>query len=183
MANANRPEIDEPETVVVGSLPELATSMDAVVRLYPSKTFAAKTAGISPEQLTRQTSGKNRAFFDTMAKLCGGKGVSLDWMATGSGPMLAKERVLSAPQSMGSVDEILLRNLISGIEAYLAAKNFNPQPEQKARMFVIFYRILSRWREQLVSTGAELPAHLQTSGHPVDIAAHPILSEVVDLID
>jgi len=183
MTNANPPDDSELETVVVGSQAELATRMDAVVRLYTSKTSAAKVAGISPEQLSRQLGGRNRPFFDTLARLSLGRGVSLDWVATGEGPMLIKDRILSAPQSAESVDEVILGNLVSGIEVYLSAKDFRPKPDQKSRMIVIFYRILSRWREQLVITGAELPPHLKTAGHPVDIAAHPILSEVIGLID
>lgn len=183
MANANGPGADEPETAVVGSQTELATRMHAVVRLYTSKTSAAKAAGISPEQLTRQLQGRNRPFFDTMARLCVTKDVSLDWVATGEGPMSPKDRFLSAPESVGPIDEILLGNLVTGLETYLDAKDLRPKPDQKSRMIVIFYRILSRWREQLISAGAELPAHLQTTGHPLDIATHPILSEVVGLID
>ncbi|MBP2231809.1 DNA-binding phage protein [Azospirillum agricola] len=183
MANADRSLRDEPETGVVGSGSELATRMDAVVRLFETKTLAAKAAGITPEQLSRQLKALNRPFFDTMARLCIAKGVSLDWIATGEGAMLQRDRSSLSSDTSGSTGEILLNNLVQGLEIYLRHKDLKPQPAQKARMIVIFYRILSRWREQLIESGSELPMHLRAVDHPVDIAAHPILSEVVGLID
>lgn len=183
MTNANRSLSGELETSVVGSGSELASRMDAVVRLFDTKTLAAKAAGISPEQLSRQIKAINRPFFDTMARLCIAKNVSLDWVATGKGAMMISERVVSVPDIATSIDETLLSNLVQGLERYLSAKDLKPNPAQKARMIVIFYRILSRWREQLIESGSELPMHLRSADHPVDIGAHPILSEVVNLIE
>ncbi len=183
MENPDQGQVGKLEPRVSGSVDELATRIDMVVRLYDTKTMAAKTAGITPEQLTRQLKALNRPFLDTVARLCVPKGVSLDWLVTGQGAMLVKERNATASGGRGSLDEALLANLVEGLERYLAAKDLLPMPQQKARMTVVFYRILSRWREQLAESGADMPMHLREAGHPVDIAAHPILSEIVSLID
>jgi hypothetical protein len=76
---------------------QVGCRLDAIISLYPTKKYAADTAGISPDQLTRYVKGQSAPPFEVLARLASRKGVSLDWLATGQGPMYLKE---SAPAGM-----------------------------------------------------------------------------------
>ena len=61
--------------------------MTAVVDRLGSRKYAAEVAGVSPDMLAKYLDGSSRPRFDSMAKLALTGGVSLDWLATGEGPM------------------------------------------------------------------------------------------------
>lgn len=59
-----------------------------VVGLYKTQKDAAKAAGRTPESLQNWMKGIAAPPFDVMVNLALGKGVRLDWLATGVGPMM-----------------------------------------------------------------------------------------------
>lgn len=72
---------------VPSSRHELGTRIAAVVDLYESRKSAAFVAGVSTDQLARYMRGENEPPLSVAARLAASKGVSLEWMATGSGDM------------------------------------------------------------------------------------------------
>ncbi|SBV90485.1 putative Phage repressor [uncultured Alphaproteobacteria bacterium] len=62
-------------------------------------------AGVSPDQLARYIKGQSSPPFEVLAKLAIAKGVSLDWVATGTGAMRHDDLVATirpaGPQSRG----------------------------------------------------------------------------------
>lgn len=70
--------------VVDGGLQE---RIRAVVDLYGTRKEAAEVAGRSPETLSNWMKGANAPPFDVIVSLARRKGVRLDWLATGEGPM------------------------------------------------------------------------------------------------
>jgi transcriptional regulator with XRE-family HTH domain len=52
---------------------------------FPTRRDAAAAAGISTDQLTRYLRGENQPTFQAMQKLCLAAGMSLLWLASGSG--------------------------------------------------------------------------------------------------
>lgn len=76
-------------TLHVGS--ELGRRITAVLDTFDSRKNAAIAAGVHVDSLHRYQRGKQPTF-EAMAKLCAAKGVSLDWLATGTGPMYVAER-------------------------------------------------------------------------------------------
>lgn len=184
MAKQKLETASEPETAVSGSGGELATRMAMVVDLFDTKSMAAKTAGLSPEQLARQVKGLNRPFFDSVARLALAKGVSLDWLATGAGPMYLRERAEAAGGETAPFDpggEVLLGNLVTGLELFLVREDLVLDPAPKARLTVLLYRMLHRRRRDLDRQGLPVPDELRIAGHPVDIAADPDLADIIHL--
>ncbi|KAA0678114.1 hypothetical protein DS843_21260 [Roseomonas genomospecies 6] len=146
--------------------------------------MAAQAARMSREQLMRQVKGLNRPAFDSIMGLAYAKGVSLDWLATGEGPMWLHERVAGAHGEptgvVEPVDEALLTNLVVGVETFLVREDLILDPAPKARLMVLLYRMLARRRRELAQVGG-VPPELREAGHPIDIGADPDLSDIVRL--
>lgn len=85
-----------------------------------------------------------------------------------------------APEPAAS-DEALLGNLVEGLERYLAAEGLALRPQPKARVVVLFHRILERRRKRLLAAGEEMPPELHIAGRPVDIATDPDLADIVNI--
>lgn len=161
---------------VESSLDGVGHRISAVIDAYPSKSAAARAAGVTAEQLSRYVKGINRAPFDTLVKLCAPVGVSLDWVATGSGRMAA-----ARPQSAGDMTmaETLLGNLVAGLELHKVRTGLRIPPLTQARLVVLFFRLLSR---RLDPGGGGSPADaLLLPDTPVDIAADHDLADILAL--
>lgn len=65
----------------------METRIAAVADLYESRKQAAATAESALSSLQRWIAGDGMPAFDSVALLAAGKGVSLDWIATGKGEM------------------------------------------------------------------------------------------------
>ncbi|MGQ9370572.1 hypothetical protein [Azospirillum sp. A39] len=169
----------EPATPVDGFEAELATRIAMVIDLYDTKSAAAEVARISREQLMRQTKGLNRPFFDSLARLAAHAGVSLDWLASGEGPMFLRDRQPSTESGpVEPVDEALLSNMVDGLETYLTRRGLTLAPAKRARLEVVIYRILTIRRRDLADRG-ERPAEYWESGHPIDIEKDLSLGDIV----
>lgn len=73
--------------LVEGSSAELSRRFSEVVGLFGTKRAAAKVIGRTDETLASYLGAVTRAPFGAVAKLAQAKGVSLDWLWTGEGPM------------------------------------------------------------------------------------------------
>lgn len=62
-----------------------------IADILGTRTNAASVAGISADQLANYIKGQSKPSFPAMQKLCAATGVSLDWLATGEGPMAPGE--------------------------------------------------------------------------------------------
>lgn len=72
-----------------GSEFELAQRIDALTGLFESRVAAASEAEISKEQLARYIRGEtSKVPLGPLLRLCEAKGVRIEWLATGRGPML-----------------------------------------------------------------------------------------------
>lgn len=154
--------------------------ISVVIDAYPSKSAAARAAGVTPEQLSRYVKGINRAPFDTLVKLCRPVGVSLDWVATGDGRMTASAR---APTGDGHAAEILLGNLVAGLEIHKQRTGVRIPPLTQGRLVALFFRLLSR---RLEGGGGGEGAITPPDGFlcpdtPLDIAADHDLADILDL--
>lgn len=75
----------------------METRIAAVADLYESRKQAASTAEAALSSLQRWIAGEGMPAFDSVALLASGKGVSLEWIATGKGEMFL-EGVSKQPQ-------------------------------------------------------------------------------------
>lgn len=62
-----------------------------MLSLYKTRQEASATADVSTDMLTAYVTDKAKPRFDAVAKLALRQGVSLDWLATGEGPMKRQE--------------------------------------------------------------------------------------------
>lgn len=85
----------------------IGTRIAAIADLYESRKQAAQAAGVALSTLQRWIAEEGMPAFDSLARLAMGKGVSLDWVATGTGSMyvaaaqaqeLEQPRLPAAPQ-------------------------------------------------------------------------------------
>lgn len=70
----------------------LAARVALLVGLFPTRRAAAAAAGVSTDQVGRYVAGQNAAPFPVMARMAAAQGVSLDWLATGTGEMRPRPR-------------------------------------------------------------------------------------------
>lgn len=69
----------------------LGTRISAVVDLFESRKKAASVADVHVDSLYRYMRGQQSPTLEVMSKLCSAKGISLDWLASGEGPMHRSE--------------------------------------------------------------------------------------------
>lgn len=104
--------------------PELGTRLDALIKAAGGPTKASTIVGVVPEQVSKWRDGKARAPFWALAALSAETGVSLDWLATGAGPMRREE-------VSGASDQGLYQHKEGAAPAHLreapAAYGWDPQ--------------------------------------------------------
>jgi phage repressor protein C with HTH and peptisase S24 domain len=81
-------EQDSPsELAVPFAIEGMGTRISALADLYPSRKQAAQAAGVALSSLQRWIAEEGMPAIDSVARLAYSRGVSLDWIATGSGSM------------------------------------------------------------------------------------------------
>jgi len=77
-----------------GSAAELGQRIREVVGLFENRPAAARVAGVSKGQMTRYVTGEtSKVPLEPLLQLCEAKGVRIEWLATGRGPMLEADAV------------------------------------------------------------------------------------------
>ncbi len=113
--------------------PELGRRIERLADLYPSRKAAAEAGGISHDQLTRYMRGENVPSLLVAAKMAVDADVSLEWLATGKGEMLAATR----PKDEKLVSEVLIASAIVAVEKYLEDNQLTCPPEKKAELILL----------------------------------------------
>lgn len=112
------------ESVTIDLERDLAARIASIVQLYGSRAAAAEAAGVSRDQISRYIQGRSGAGFDALARLAKGRGVSLDWLATGTGPMLVQDRGSSKSTSASPAeDDTITPELIQAVALYWLLAN------------------------------------------------------------
>lgn len=189
MINENRDDRGDLGRDRPGYDEELGLRISVVVDLYDAKNMAAEAANVTWKQLARYLRGLNQPAFVTLAKLCAPKGVSLDWLATGEGPMLVRDRMSQSASEIEralGADEVplndgLLANVVEGLETWLAAEDLAPDWGVKARLISVLYRLMAMRGIELAKSGQDTTA-LDQSGHPIDIQGDAMLRGIVGLV-
>lgn len=134
---------------------ELGIRMGQLLALFPSRAEAGKVAGKSVDQLKLYEKGQTAAPFEVLARLAADRGVSLDWLASGTGAMYG------GSAASGGLDRLLLQNCAQAIEEVLAERRLDLPPAKKARILVVFY-------EYSLRTGQ---VDRKTAGDMIEVAA------------
>lgn len=82
---------DEDQKRGVVAIPGLGERLGQLVSMYESQKEAAASIGRAPETLQNWKKGR-MPFFGDVARMAREKGVRLDWLATGDGPVMSNER-------------------------------------------------------------------------------------------
>lgn len=117
--------------------PELGCRIEAASAIIGRRPEAAAAGGISHDQLTRIIQGKARPSFETVVGIARKSGVSLEWLATGKGEMLATTR----PKDEKLLSEVLVATAIVAVEQYLEEKQLTCPPEKKAELILLLCEI------------------------------------------
>lgn len=95
---------------------ELGGRILSVLEMYPTREAAAAAAGLSTDMLANYVKGASRPNFRALSRLCREVGVSLDWLATGTGEILASDRELAPPAaSLLEIDEDLHAHIMEAL--------------------------------------------------------------------
>ncbi|HYD66531.1 hypothetical protein [Azospirillum sp.] len=163
----------------------MSVRLSLVIDLYDLKVEAARVAKTTGEMLGRYTKGAHKLPFRVAAAIAHAKGVSLDWLATGEGPMMLKERAAPGGDSdagrLDPLDEVLLANVVEGLELFAASEELELEPGEKARLVVLLHRMLARRRRDAERLGTPVAPELSTPEHPVPIASDIDLADIVRL--
>jgi len=95
--------------------PAIARRLRAVCERFGSRSEAARASGVSTDQIGRYLRGTNQPSFEIAARLCRAAGVSLEWLADGSGAMERPE-----PGEVEAREQAALRHAVETVEALLA---------------------------------------------------------------
>lgn len=137
----------ETKQVLVPSLGmELGTRITEVCDLLETRKNAAKAAGVSPDQIHRWMRGENLRNFGSVVKLCGEKGVSLDWLSTGEGPMMRDQRTGLTPP----INIDLLAQVIAMIDGWLEDQGREMKKSKKAQVIAMAYEMISDGPENAI---------------------------------
>ena len=96
-----------------GVEPGLGERIRQLLDLYPDRRAAAEVAGKSVDMLTSYMRGRVAPSFDALTRLAEAKGVSLDWLASGNGAMLIRDREYAADAAnpQGGITPELVREV------------------------------------------------------------------------
>lgn len=100
------------------------------------KEFSEAT-NIPYPSLREYLSGKKRPGFDALASIVVATGVSADWLLTGEGSQVRGSTEPAEP------DDILLTQIIEGVELLLMKMHKTIPAEKKARIIVMLYKSFS----------------------------------------
>ena len=83
---------DKSKSPVIGSTSDLGKRIGLIADHLGSRKYAAEVAGISVDQLARYINGESQPSLAPIALMAAGANVSLEWLATGEGPMRPNAR-------------------------------------------------------------------------------------------
>lgn len=165
MAKKKR-ESDRPEANRISDpipAPGIGSRIEAVADRYGSRMSAASYCGISTDTLRRWTKEDVVPSFDAMARLAHGVGVSMDWLATGKGPMLAgtppaigtEERRHGAGPVGPSISRDIIRAVVEALEELIAERYASLSPANKAELIALVCEVVAEQEAEDAAAGRE----------------------------
>jgi transcriptional regulator with XRE-family HTH domain len=137
---------EQTEAVPIPS-PGIGTRIKAVADILGSRAEAAEAAGVSEDMLFRYMREESKPAFAALAGLCAKAGVSLDWMATGKGPMRREAQEQAAEAQGGELNIPHLVDAIEVVEMGLSAAHKEMPAPAKATIVALLYRTMEMPKE------------------------------------
>lgn len=98
---------------------KLGSRLRFIEKEFKNREEAADAAGVAKSSFQRWVEARSDPSFEGLSRLCAATGFSLDWLATGEGPMRIDEAppvpAIPPPTAALPVDEALMGRLLEGI--------------------------------------------------------------------
>jgi len=125
---------------------ELGCRVQAMLDRMPSRKRAAEVSGKDADTVTKWGKGQGLAQFLALAAIAGEAGVSLDWLATGSGEMLRSPAAappvpVPAPTAVEPIDEELLEVTLQGVDEFIAERGLVIPTDRRAALVATIYSL------------------------------------------
>lgn len=149
------------------SIAELGQRVTQMLDILPTRRKAAEVARKNPDTITAWSKGEQLSTFESLAELAAATGVSLDWMATGIGPMMRADLMLAAGNQVmvaecktASVDEETLEIALQAVEEFLVARQLQLQPDKRAALVATLYSLSSEEESKGIASNPKTVARL-----------------------
>lgn len=139
------------------SSPETLARRLRIARGTLSQDEFASRMAVHKETLGKYERGARQPDSEFLVRLHDTFEVSLDWLATGEGPMLVSGRDQgqtrpvqpTAPGGQPILDERLMSVVISSTESWLGDQGLEVTPDEKAKLLLAIYRLMLRKRAEV----------------------------------
>ncbi len=139
-------------------LKDIGTRLRAIEAVFPNRAKAAAAAGVAKSTFQSWLTGERDPSFIALARLCAATGFSLDWVATGNGPV---RRTDGASQAQTDYWRERLTTALLEYRAAIAQAGVRPLPAETAMLIRDQLAFGEIDRDELVTTLrliARLPA-------------------------
>ena len=156
-------------------LKDIGTRLRAIESVFPNRARAAAAAGVAKSTFQSWVTGERDPSFIALARLCAATGFSLDWLATGEGPMRRTDG--AARKQMDYWRERLTTALLE-YRAAIAKAGVRPLPAETAMLIRDQLAFGEIDRDELVTTLrliARFPAEDNTAQTPPAPSLEPAL--------
>ena len=174
----------------------VGTRINEAAKIAGGKKKLAEMAGLSESQLHRIVSGESQAKVEPLAAIARGLGISLEWLATGEGPMRHDENDAAA-QRAGEISQELAKKIIDSMtneglikKEWAVPINYfvriyndidDPDAPQDAIDSTVLRLLLDTFQVQLANTEAALEQPIADDKHRV--ALESLLDYLAGKID
>lgn len=108
---------------------EVGSRLRLVESEFRNREEAAKTAGVAKSTFQRWVEGKADPSFRGLARLAAATGVSLNWLATGEGPMRFDQAAAGTSMAAPVIDTKLMGRIAEGVVSVYKAENAGLPPQ------------------------------------------------------
>lgn len=140
--NRNKSQISESEVPILDT--QIGTRFGIAADKLGTREEAAEKLGIAKSTLMRYIKENGVSIpTEVMAQLARLSGVRLDWLILGLEPMSPSDPAASRSNDQPRQDEpynrAMLMGVILGLEDFFDAEDYDPAPEQRAKLTVLMY--------------------------------------------
>lgn len=148
---------------------ELGQRVTQMLDLLPTRKKAAEITRKNPDTITAWSKGEQLSTFDSLAELAAATGVSLDWVATGAGPMMradlvaevgGKVVVMECKAQPAPVDEETLSVAIQAVDEFLLERRLTLPPDKRAAVVATLYSLAADEESKGIASNPKTVARL-----------------------
>jgi len=117
----------------------IGTRIGAVADILGTRKDAADIGGVSPDTLQRYIRDSTEQSFKPIARMALSAGVSLEWIATGKGPMMVADKASQGAAAAPALNKGLFVEIVTLVEEAVANRATPISPEKKGELVAYLY--------------------------------------------